>query len=95
MPELRLSHEAENDLFATATFGIERFGPIAAERYFNKLIDQLRKIATEPERFPDVRHIRPGYRRCVFGVLSIYFRQGEESVEIVRILGRQSLDGLE
>jgi len=47
------------------------------------------RIAQAPLSFPSVDHIRPGYRRAVCGVDSIYFRQNDDMVEIMAILGGQ------
>lgn len=73
-------------------FGTRRFGLNAAKAYFQKLESRFRDIAENHEQFPKVEHIRPGYRRSVCGAHSIYFRMSEQSVEIIRILGRQSFN---
>ncbi|MEM1411650.1 MAG: type II toxin-antitoxin system RelE/ParE family toxin [Pseudomonadota bacterium] len=95
MPSLRLSEAAADDLESIANHGIEQFGVHQARHYFETLAKQLEEIASDPLRFPEVRHIRPGYRRCVHGVHSIYFRQLRDGVEILRILGRQGLESLD
>lgn len=41
---------------------------------------------------PAVDDIRPGYRRSVCGVDSIYYRVVGDVVEIIRILGQQDVD---
>jgi toxin ParE1/3/4 len=41
-----------------------------------------------------VNHIRHGYRRCVCGVDSIFYKINEEDVEIMAIVGRQNLNAL-
>jgi len=94
MPEYRLTQQAEDDLFRIALYGIDRFGPEQTRKYYNELVGRLANIAENPERYALVEHIRRGYRRSVCGVHSIYFRPIKEGVEIVRILGQQSLDQL-
>lgn len=48
-------------------------------------------LAEQPHLYPAVDHIRPGYRRSVCGVHSIYYRVAEDGIEIVRILKHQNL----
>lgn len=40
-----------------------------------------------------VDEIKPGYRRSVYNVHSIYFQIRSEAILIVRIFGRQDLKG--
>jgi toxin ParE1/3/4 len=89
MAEYRLTKAATEDLVNIALFGIQRFGERAARKQLDLLYRRFEAIADHPARFPPVRHIRPGYRRSVCGVHSIYYRQSAEGVEIVRVLGRQ------
>jgi toxin ParE1/3/4 len=91
----RLTEAAAGDLLAIASFGIERFGVAAARRYHQRLAQRLEDVAARPLAYPAVGHIRPGYRRSVCGVHSIYFRIVENGVEVVRILGRQDVRDLE
>ena len=46
-------------------------------------------LAEHPLFYPAVDHIRPGYRRSVCGVHSIFYRIDGENVEIMRILKKQ------
>ena len=89
MPKYRLTRKAENDLLSIASYGIEQFGVERSRQYYNKLKQRFDKLAEQPELYPLVEHIRKGYRRSVCGVHSIYYRIDQESVEIVRVLGRQ------
>lgn len=86
---MRLTRAAADDLLAIATFGIERFGTEAARAYYQRLVERLEAIAANPSRYPRTDHLRPGYRRSVCGIHSIYYRIADGSVEIVRVLGRQ------
>jgi toxin ParE1/3/4 len=42
--------------------------------------------------FQSVDYIKKGYRRCVDGVDSIYYRIDRGTVEIMAIIGRQELN---
>lgn len=46
-------------------------------------------IVESPFKYQAVDHIREGYRRSVCGVDSIYYRQIDGAVEIMRVQGRQ------
>lgn len=85
----RLSNIAVEDLTRIHQYGVETFGTAAAEIYIDQFFDHFEKIASRPWAFEEVPHIRPGYRRCVCGVDSIYFRQLYATVEIIAIIGRQ------
>jgi toxin ParE1/3/4 len=73
--------------------GQREFGEQQAERYYLSLIEGFERIANAPLAFPTVDYIREGYRRSVCGVDSIYYRisHQDNSVEIMRVLGRQDL----
>ncbi|MEQ9557238.1 MAG: type II toxin-antitoxin system RelE/ParE family toxin [Rhodospirillales bacterium] len=69
--------------------GITEFGLAQAGRYFDGLIALFDRIAGDPSLYAAVDHIRPGYRRSVYGAHSIYYRVEDRSVEIMRVLGRE------
>ena len=85
MANYKLTNEAKNDLIEIHHFGIEKFGIIQADEYFDI-------IAEQPFSFESVDYIKKGYRRCVCGVDSIYYRINENIVEIMAIIGRQNLN---
>lgn len=85
----RLSNDARMDLARIYWRGIEEFGELQAERYYEALIQRFEDIAEVPYKYQAVDHIREGYRRSVCGVDSIYYRLSDEVVEIMRVLGRQ------
>ena len=89
MSKYRLTQQAEHDLLNIALYGIEQFGIEQSRRYYDKLKQHFDKLAEQPELYPLVGHIRKGYRRSVCGVHSIYYRIDQDSIEIVRVLGRQ------
>ena len=69
--------------------GVEEFGELQADRYYEALFQRLDDIAKAPHKYQAVDHIREGYRRSVCGVDSIYYRVNGEVTEIMRVLGRQ------
>ena len=94
MTKYKLSNEAKEDLIRIHQYGIKRFGVNQADKYFNSLFDHFEIIAKRPLSFEAVDFIKPGYRRCVCGVDSIYYRINNDFVEIMTIIGRQDLNQL-
>ncbi|MEL6304443.1 MAG: type II toxin-antitoxin system RelE/ParE family toxin [Bacteroidota bacterium] len=92
MAKYRLSTEAKNDLIRIHHYGVEKFGVTQADKYFESFFMQFDSIAERPFSFEKVDYIKPGYRRCVCGVDSIYFRINKNIVEIMAIVGRQDLE---
>lgn len=90
----KLSLDAKQDLKNIYTYGYHRWGEKQADIYFNGFFDAFSKISKQPDHYPEVDHIREGYRRCVCGVDSIYFRQKNNEIEIMSIIGNQDTDGL-
>ena len=89
MGNYKLSAQAEADLIRIHQWGIRRFGEHQGDAYYLQLIDQCALIAQNPLLYPSAEDIRPGYRRSVCGVDTIYYRILEETVEIMAIVGRQ------
>ncbi|MGY5846483.1 type II toxin-antitoxin system RelE/ParE family toxin [Salegentibacter sp. HM20] len=89
MGSYRLSELARIDLIRIHHYGVLNFGEQQADDYFNAIFDQFDKIATNPFMFQKIDYLHQDYRRCVFGVDSIYYRIEEGVVEIIRIIGRQ------
>jgi len=92
MAEYRLSNEAKLDLIRIHQYGIRQFGMTQSDHYFNGFFDCFDRIATKPFSFEAVDHIKAGYRRCVCGVDSIFFRLNDGVVEIMAVIGRQDID---
>lgn len=89
MAVYRLNAEAADDIERLFEFGIGRYGLEAAINYVDGLIRQLDELASHPLHYQAVDHIRKGYRRSVYGSHSIYFRVIGETVDVMRILGRE------
>ena len=94
MQSYRLNEEAKADLVRIYQWGILQYGIEKADTYFAALFEAFEAIATAPLFYPSVACIRTGYRRCVCGVDSIYYRIVDEAVEIIAILGRQDTGNL-
>jgi toxin ParE1/3/4 len=85
----KLSNEAKMDLARIYWRGVEEFGELQADRYYEALFQRFDDIAEAPYEYQAVDHIREGYRRSVCGVDAIYYRVNGELTEIMRVLGRQ------
>ena len=88
----KLSNEAREDLIRIHHYGVKRFGESQADKYFDTFFKYFDIIAERPFSFQAVDYIKPGYRRCVCGSDSIYFRINDTVVEIMTIVGRQDLE---
>ncbi len=95
MSKYKLSNTAKEDLIRIHHYGVKKFGVKQADKYFNSFFDNFEIIAERPLSFEAVDFIKPGYRRCVCGVDSIYFKNDGKTVEIMAIIGRQDLNQLQ
>ncbi len=91
MAEYKLSNTAKEDLIRIHQFGVETFGVVQADNYFDSFFYYFEIIAQRPFSFESVDYIRKGYRRCPCGSDTIYYRISEECVEIMAIIGMQDL----
>ncbi len=94
MANYKLSEVAKEDLIRIYNYGVKTFSVTQAEKYFNTFFEYFEEIAERPFSFEAVDYIKNGYRRCVCGVDSIYYRINEGTVEIMAIIGRQDLENL-
>ncbi len=85
----RISREAEEDLIRIYRYGFKMFGEVQADKYYNNFFDCFERIANDPFLFPIANHIRHGYRSCVSGSDTIYFKINNEAVDIIAIVGQQ------
>jgi len=92
MAKYKLTNEAKNDLIRIHQYGVKKFGMIQADKYFDSFFEYFEIIAERPFSFESVDYIKNGYRRCVCGVDSIYYKINENIVEIITIVGRQDLN---
>ena len=94
MTKYRLSNEAKEDLIRIHHYGVVKFGMAQADTYFEAFFEHFDRIAQNPFSFESVDHIKKGYRRCVCGSDSIFFRLNNDMVEIMAIVGRQDLGNI-
>lgn len=90
MYSYKLSVEAENDVVRIYEYRFYKFGVTQADQYYDVLYECFNKIASNPFMFPAAEHIESGFRYCVCGVDTIYYKIAQNSrVEIITIIGWQ------
>ncbi len=94
MIKYRLSNEAKNDLIRIHRYGVKKFGMQQADKYFDTFFEYFDIIAKKPYSFESVDYIKEGYRRCVCGSDSIYYKINNNVVNIIAIVGRQDLKNI-
>ena len=94
MANYRISESPKNDLIRIHQYGVEKFGMVQADKFFYSFFDCFESIAQRPFSFESVDYIKKGYRRCVCGADSIYYRINGEVAEIMAIIGRQDLNNI-
>jgi toxin ParE1/3/4 len=94
MANYKLSNVAREDLIRIHHYGVNQFGMRQADKYFDSFFSYFDLIAQQPFSFESVEYIKPGYRRCVCGSDSIYYRISDDTVEIMTIIGRQDLENI-
>lgn len=92
MPKYKISNEAKEDLRRIYKYGYQNFGEVAADIYFDEFFLVFGKIAENPHHYQSVDHIRRGYKRCVCGADSVFYRIVHSQVKIMAILGGQDTD---
>ena len=91
MAKYRLSNEAKDDLIRIHQYGAEKFGMAQADKYFNTFFEYFEIISERPFSFESVDYLKKGYRRCVCGSDSIFYKINDDIVDIMAIVGRQDL----
>ena len=95
MVDYKLSNLAKEDLIRIHRYGVEKFGMTQADKYFDTLFEYFDIIAKSPFSFESVDSIKIGYRRCVCGSDSIYYKISNTNiVEIMAIIGTQDLKNI-
>lgn len=92
MASYKISEAARADLARIYRHGVHEHGEARADQYFDAFFQRFEELAAQPHAYPAVNNIRPGYRRSVCGVDSIYYRVVDGTPEIMAILGRQEVD---
>ena len=94
MANYKLSNLAKEDLIRIHRYGIQRFGVNQADKYFETFFEYFEIIAKQPYSFESVEFLKKGYRCCVFGSDSIYYKIHNDVVEIMAIMGSQDLNNI-
>ena len=94
MAKYRLSNTAKEDLMRIHHYGVKKFGMSQADKYFDSFFKYFDIIAQRPYSFESVDFIKNGYRRCVCGSDSIYYRINDDTAEIMAIVGKQDLKNI-
>lgn len=94
MANYKLSNTAKEDLIRIHQYGVKKFGIHQADVYFNSFFEYFNIIAERPYSFESVDFIKVGYRRCVCGSDSIYYKINNNIVEIMNIIGRQDVNNI-
>ena len=89
MAEYKISKVAKADLIRIHQYGTAKFGEEQADKYFNTFFDKFELIAERPYSYESVEFIKSGYRKCVCGVDTIFYRINDGLIEIMTIIGRQ------
>ena len=94
MADYKLSNAAKEDLIRIYQYGVKTFGITQADNYFDSFFHCFDNIAQRPFSFESVDFIKIGYRRCVCGSDSIYYKVNQNIVEIMAIVGKQDLSNI-
>ncbi len=95
MAKYKISNVAREDLIRIHQYGVYKFGMQQADKYFYSFFAYFDIIAQSPLSFESIDFIKTGYRRCVCGSDSIYYRIYNGTVEIMTIIGRQDLSTID
>lgn len=89
MANYKISNTAKEDLIRIHHYGVKKFGIAQADAYFDTFFKYFDLISQNPYSYESVDYIKKGYRRCVCGPDSIFYRINQNTVEIMTIIGRQ------
>jgi len=94
MTNYKLSNEAKEDLIRIHQYGISQYGMTQADKYFDSFFNYFETISRRPFSYESVDYIKSGYRRCVCGTDSLYFKINGDIVEIMAIIGKQDIEAI-
>lgn len=86
MPDFRLTQKAMDDLRSIARYTQEKWDRDQRNKYLYMLDEGFNSVARQPEIGVACDYIRSGYRKYHVGRHLIFYRQGSDCVEIIRIL---------
>jgi len=91
MNKYRLSPRARADLREILRYIVERWGKERARRYQYELRQAIERVAADPRLGRPCEDLRPGYLRYLAGTHMVFFRIGENGIDVIRIL-HQNMD---
>ena len=94
MIKYKLSNVAKEDLIRIHHYGVKKFGMTQADKYYDSFFEYFNIISEQPFSFESVDYIKSGYRRCVCGSDSIYYRVNNDILEIMAKIGKQDLKNI-
>lgn len=86
----KLNIQAEEDITRIFEYGLFNFGLDQADKYYQMLFDCFTKIAQNPYIFPEAIRYKKGYRYCVCGVDTIFYKINADEIEIMALIDRQN-----
>lgn len=86
MASYRIYREAARDLLEIGRYTQRRWGAAQRRKYLGELDERMRFLAANPQAGAPRDDIREGCRSFLQGGHVIFYRQGPEGVEIVRVL---------
>ena len=86
MGRYTLSGEADADIRDIAESSLQQWGIARAETYILGLHAAFRRLAELPGMGQEIGDVRPGYMRMQAGSHSVFYRNTEDGILIVRVL---------
>ncbi len=86
MSRFVLSPLAQGDLNAIWDYTVDHWGSEQAEQYIRLIARAIEAVAEAPKRGKACGHIRQGYRKYPAGSHVIFYKTGQNGIDVVRIL---------
>lgn len=86
LADIGLAHDALNDLFEIAEYGLERWGSMAADQFLASFDDAFALISTHPAIGRPRDDVGPFIRSWQHRGYILYYRHHPDAFEVARIL---------
>ncbi len=86
MPSYRLSPEAKKELLAIRAYTRNKWGNQQAQKYIDTVEKKCAQLARSPHIGRERSEIKSGYRSLAEGKHVIFYRVGDDGIDILRIL---------
>lgn len=86
MKRVRLTPAAQHDLSEIWDFTQDRGDLRQAETYISEIRAAIERVAGDPARGRTCDEIRQGYRRYAIGSNLVFYRETDDTVDVIRIL---------